>query len=316
MPPSLDLTKTFGALLIGVIVSAALYGVTCIQTFYYFTHYHDGWWAKILIAVLWIFETVHSIFSCHAIYWYVITNYANPAGLARATWSAVLTLLVSSIIMLLVHLFYAKRVWHMSRKNRYLTSLIVVLAITHALLGVGIASRAFQLQYFVAFSQITGLVDSSLALAVITDVLVAASLSYYLHTSRSGIERTDTLINRLLVYTINNGILTSIFDIITLVFVTAEVDNLIYLAVFQVVGNLYTNSMMATLNSRKPTMLTAEDVNLSSSIRLTPGGTTVNSNSSVVNTLQDQHKMLDVRIAVSSTTESTELERSKSGYIV
>ncbi|KAJ7507868.1 hypothetical protein B0H11DRAFT_147767 [Mycena galericulata] len=274
MSPSIDLNKTFGALLIGVIAAVLLYGVTCVQAFYYFNNYQDGLWAKTLVAVLWVLETVHSIFGCHAIYFFVITNYGNPASLAKATWSAILTLLVSSFIMLLVHLFYAKRVWHMSRGNIFLTALIVMFALGHSGMGFVIAVRAFELQDFAAFVKITGVVDSALSLAVVTDVLIAATLSYYLHTSRSGLARTDSLINRLLVYTINNGILTSAFDIITLFQVTAEAHNLIFLAVFQVVGSLYTNSMLATLNSRKPHMVisTVGDVNLSS-IR-GPGGTT------------------------------------------
>ncbi|KAJ7678937.1 hypothetical protein DFH06DRAFT_1165265 [Mycena polygramma] len=290
MPSPIDLNKTFGALLIGIIVSAALYGVTCLQTFYYFTNYNDGLWAKSLVLALWVLETVHSIFECHAIYWFVILNYDDPPALAKATWSAVLTLLLSSGIMLLVHLFYARRVWHMSRKNLPLTIIILLLAFAHSGTGVVIAVRAFQLQYFTAVATITGIVDSSLALAVVTDVLIAASLSYYLQTSRSGIKRTDTLINRLMVYTINNGILTSAFDIVTLVFVTTEVNNLIFLAVFEVVGNLYTNSMLATLNSRQPhgTATTADDVNISS-IKLS-GRTTANM-SSTVPTDHEDHQM-------------------------
>jgi len=139
-------------------------------------------------------------------------------------------------------------------------------------MGIVIAVKALKLEYFDAFAQITGIVDSSLSLAVVTDVLIAGSLAYYLHTSRSGIKRTDKLVNQLLAYTINNGILTSAFDIVTLVFVTTEVNNLIFLAVFQVVGNLYTNSMMATLNSRKPHVATTtiDEVHFSS-IRVAGG---------------------------------------------
>ncbi|KAJ6525737.1 hypothetical protein B0H19DRAFT_589848 [Mycena capillaripes] len=300
MPPSIDLNNTFGALLIGIIVSAALYGVTCLQTFYYFNNYNDGLWAKALIMGLFVLETIHSIFACHAIYWFVITNYDNPPALAKATWSAVLTLLISSGIMLLVHLFYAKRVWHMSRKNIPLTVTIVILAFAHSGMGVVIAVRAFQLQYFAAFATIKGIVDSSLALAVVTDALIAASLSYYLHTSRSGLKRTDTLINRLLVYTINNGILTSAFDIVTLAFVTTEVDNLIFLAIFEVVGNLYTNSMLATLNSRTPQAIgvTVDDVNISS-IKVS-GGTTTHTASTIPAIHDHQRKMVDMHDDIST----------------
>jgi len=251
--PAINLNNTFGAFLIGVVVSAVLFGVTCIQTWYYFQNYSDNILVKATVTLLLVFEALHSVFSIHAIYYFVILNYLNPVALLKATWSATLTLAVSSVIMLIVHLFYTRRVYHMSRKNIPLTVLIILLALAHFATGISVTVRAFQLKYWAEFATIVNIVDASLSLAVAIDVLIAASLSYYLHTSRSGIRSTDTLINRLMVYAINNGILTSVFDIITLVFVTIEVDNLIFLSVFQVVGNLYTNSMLATLNSRRPT---------------------------------------------------------------
>jgi len=109
--------------------------------------------------------------------------------------------------------------------------------------------RIFQSKFFTLFPVFYDIVKISLSLGVATDMIIAGSLSFYLHTSRSGMESTNTLINKLMVYTINNGILTSVFDIIVLGFVT-DVHNLIFFSIFQVVGNLYTNSMMATLNAR------------------------------------------------------------------
>ncbi|KDR69561.1 hypothetical protein GALMADRAFT_145313 [Galerina marginata CBS 339.88] len=249
--PTLDLNDTFGALLIGVVLSAGLFGVTCSQVFYYSQNYaSDGILIKGAVATLLILEGLHSAFSIHAIYYYTILNYLNPLALIQATWSAIMTLGISSLIILVVHLFYVRRVYHVSRKNIPLVTLLAALSLGHFGTGIAVTVRAFQLEFFAAFSRSSRIVAASLSLAVATDILTAASLSYYLHTSRSGIERTDTLINKLMAYAINNGILTSLFDIIVLTFDTVEPNNLIFLAIFQVVGNLYTNSMMATLNSR------------------------------------------------------------------
>jgi len=202
----------------------------------------------------------------------------------------------------------------MSRKNIILTVIIVIIAFAHLGLTIVICVRAFQLRYWTAFAAITGIVAASLSLAATADVIIAASLSYYLQTSRSGVKSTDSLINKLLVYTINNGILTSAFDVITLTFATAEADNLNFLAIFQVVGNLYTNSMLATLNSRKahrPT-LTVDDVNISD-IKMT-GATTAHTSSTVPTQHDHQLKVVDIHDGV-STGESMELEPSKPRYV-
>ncbi|KAL0953747.1 hypothetical protein HGRIS_004936 [Hohenbuehelia grisea] len=91
---------------------------------------------------------------------------------------------------------------------------------------------------------------ASLALSIAADVLIAGSLTYYLHHSRSGMKGSDHLINRLMVYAINNGMLTSILGIAVIALTAPGIHDFIFLAVFQVIGNLYTNSMLATLNAR------------------------------------------------------------------
>jgi len=90
---------------------------------------------------------------------------------------------------------------------------------------------------------------TTLSLAVVTGIIIAGSLSFYLHKSRSGVESTDTVINKLMIHAVHNGILTSIVGIILLVLVTTE-RNLVFFSVFQILGSLYTNPMIATLNAR------------------------------------------------------------------
>jgi len=41
------------------------------------------------------------------------------------------------------------------------------------------------------------------------DIIISISLCYYLHTNRSGIRKTDLLIDRLLTFTVTRGFLTS-----------------------------------------------------------------------------------------------------------
>jgi len=146
-------------------------------------------------------------------------------------------------------------------KNIPLVSFLAALALAHLATGIVATVEAFRLTSFFVIG-IRGAAYSAqffppeifqvfLSLGVAMDLIIAGSLSFYLHRGRSGLESTNTLINKLMTHTINNGILTSVFDIIVLVFVTIQPDNMIFLAIFQVVGNLYTNSMLATLNSRK-----------------------------------------------------------------
>ena len=62
--------------------------------------------------------------------------------------------------------------------------------------------------------------------------------------------RTDTLLKKLMILVINNGFLTTAVDLLVLVFIIVAPKTLIFLAIFVVEGNLYTNSLLATLNAR------------------------------------------------------------------
>ncbi|KAF8960009.1 hypothetical protein BDZ97DRAFT_2060841 [Flammula alnicola] len=323
--PSLDLNNTFGALLIGTVVSAVLcltsrlYGITCIQTWRYFQNYSDGAVIKssgsctliytfscnilpLLDAILGsltvlesVLETLHSAFSIHAIYFYVILNYANPTALAKATWSAAAVLIVTDLITAIVHLFFIWRIYLVSRKNVILAAFLVLLELARFGAGFSVPIMALKLQLFQDFHTLPEIVvpqDVSLSLSTAIDVIIAGSLSFYLHFSRTGIKSTDILINRLVVYAINNGTVTSVADILCLIFGTVQGNNLIYLSIYQCIGNLYTNSMLATLNSRHS--VTAGHV-MSTSLELSGMNTSHRSTKQASMFARSQSTTLDVK---------------------
>ncbi|KAK0458201.1 uncharacterized protein EV420DRAFT_1544130 [Desarmillaria tabescens] len=250
-----SLNSTFGAYLIGVIASSCLFGVTCTQTWYYFTRYSDGFVLKALVGAIWVLEVLHVAFASHAIYYFVILHYGDPAALAETVWSASLNIGITGITALLVYLFYARRIYYLSNHNVPLVAAVVILSITRSGTSISVTIYSLYLKYFVLFERhsMTSLVRASLTVHVVTDLLVAISLCYYLHNSRTGIRRTDTIINRLMVYAVHNGLITSIADIFVIAFNTAYPSNLVYLSVYQIVANLYSNSFLATLNARRPT---------------------------------------------------------------
>ncbi|KAK0459933.1 hypothetical protein IW261DRAFT_1578097 [Armillaria novae-zelandiae] len=250
-----SLNGTFGAFLIGIIASSCLFGVTCTQTWYYYTRYSDGIVLKAMVGTIWILEVLHLAFGSHAIYYYVILHYGDPAALAEVTWSVSLNVSVTALIALLVYLYYARRIYQLSNYNIPLVAVVVIPSLCRLGTSICITGYSLHLKYFVLFNRSTlaRLIRASLALYVVTDLLVALLLCYFLHSSRTGIKHTDTLINRLIVYAVHNGLITSVADIFVIAFNIAYPQNLIYLAIYQIVANLYSNSFLATLNARRPT---------------------------------------------------------------
>ena len=56
----------------------------------------------------------------------------------------------------------------------------------------------------------------------VTDILITATLIALLHRSRTGFRRSDNMINRLILFTVNTGALTSILAIIIVIMVCID----------------------------------------------------------------------------------------------
>ncbi|KAK0480578.1 hypothetical protein IW261DRAFT_1592979 [Armillaria novae-zelandiae] len=286
-----SLNGTFGAFLIGVIASSTLFGVTCTQTWYYFTRYSDSIAVKALVSAIWILGVVHIIFVSHAIYFYAILHYGDSAFIAKipVIWSVSLNIAVT-----------------------------VVLSISRLGASMGITGYSMYLKYFVLLLRpsMRNLIRATLVLHVVTDLLVAVSLCYYLHKSRTGIRRTNTMINRLMVYAIHTGLITAVVDILVLAFHKIYPENIVYMSVFLILANLYSNSFLATLNARRPTKPIHESTSTDVSMWSLPtsaaqGAVRTNTNSLVlrpclffvVTLIYDEQHILNVNIT--STVETT-----------
>ncbi|KIM76785.1 hypothetical protein PILCRDRAFT_636995 [Piloderma croceum F 1598] len=80
--PNID--NALGALFLGNIAAAILYGVTCVQMSIYFQNYSDD---KLMLKVvfLWMCDTVHLALITHSTYFYAVKTFTNPAALQHPT---------------------------------------------------------------------------------------------------------------------------------------------------------------------------------------------------------------------------------------
>jgi len=109
----------------------------------------------------------------------------------------------------------------------------------------------FQKKDFSRLSEITYIAALPFAvLAVLSDVLITLALCVLLYNSRTGFRSTNSMLNLIIVYAINRCLLTSIVATIEMVMFVTEQETLWYLAADFVVGKLYVNSLLATLNTR------------------------------------------------------------------
>ncbi|PFH51226.1 hypothetical protein AMATHDRAFT_191716 [Amanita thiersii Skay4041] len=247
--------STLGALFVGYAVACCIYGILLTQIFGYFRRYPlDKPMYKIVVVIIGLLETLDQVFIGHIIYFYSIVNFANPVVLlqARTKWSLILQLTVGAIVGAIVKASFAVRVWRFSGRNIYITGLIFLLTFGQLGLAMTFTVKAFELPDFFSVDQLKILGSVSLGTGVLTDIVTAAALCYYLNKLRTGYKTSDSLVNSLCRYAINTGLFTSTVSLATLVLYNAiSKGNLYYVAVYFVLSKLYAISYLATLNTRR-----------------------------------------------------------------
>ncbi|KAI0059600.1 hypothetical protein BV25DRAFT_1918387 [Artomyces pyxidatus] len=264
------IANTIGATIVGWGVSSLVFGFLCIQTWTYYQQYpKDSPAYKILVAILWSLEGVHQALIGHAVWFYVVQHYGELlVFLQPPVWSLPLQVVLGALAGAIVKICFGMRVWKFSKHNYAITFIIIALALAQLAMASLYTVKAFHTRLAEA-SDLRVIGSASLALGAATDIITAGALSYFLHKMRTGYSRSDTLINRLIIYSVNTGMVTrqdiicslsctcanacinSVCSISVVIMYDLMDSNFIYMGTYFVLSKLYANSCLATLNSRR-----------------------------------------------------------------
>lgn len=137
----------------------------------------------------------------------------------------------------------------MSCRNMYLTSIICIMSLSQFALGLALTVLA--LEDYTANAAIRHVIlPMSFAMTAATDIFVAGALCYLLHTRKSGHTLTDSLVNNLIIVTINNGVLSSSIALLAFVSLFVFPNTRIATASCLLLGKAYSNTLLSSLNSR------------------------------------------------------------------
>ncbi|KAJ7827167.1 hypothetical protein B0H14DRAFT_2815800 [Mycena olivaceomarginata] len=251
VPSNLD--ASLGALQIGVFVSHVLFGVTTTQTYNYYNRFpDDSPKIKALVAFVWVCDAAHAICVGHTIYAYTITDYGHPERLARALPKSILVAaFLTRFIAALVQGFFTIRAYALSK--RLFVSLIISAMVFMRLLGMSaISLMAVRMTFLAPFETQWGwLITLSWSISTITDLTITATLVVFLRDQRLRVhQRTTEVLDRLIAWTIETALMTSASSITALACFITMKENFIWLAVGIISAGLFSNSLLASLNSR------------------------------------------------------------------
>ncbi|KAG1724661.1 hypothetical protein EDB19DRAFT_1915414 [Suillus lakei] len=250
--PQLQLGTTFGALFIGVIVAAVLFGLSNIQTFFYFQSHKDTGisFHKLAVIWLWILDALHLSLIVHCIYYYLVVNFANISALTEIVWSFKLQIVVLLIIYV-VHILYVYRIWIVAKgRSRAIPIAVGIIEIIGSGVGIALLLTLYWCHVFADLLRTEWATYMALGTTAFIDIVIALSLCYLLATARTGFSSTDSLITKLMAYIINTGGLTSICSMIAMITCAVMPKNFIFLGVEFLLAKLYVNSFLALLNAQ------------------------------------------------------------------
>ncbi|KIY67291.1 hypothetical protein CYLTODRAFT_422699 [Cylindrobasidium torrendii FP15055 ss-10] len=246
------LHNTMGAMFIGVVLSAILWGMTALQTMYYFNRYpNDAWYLRWFVWITLILDTVHMAMVTHVIYFYLISMYYDKMAITRLVWSVILEALPTGVTATLVQLFFAYRVWRLSQGNWLLTGSIVILVIANVAISVVWTVLAMIRDTYTQLLEITPFTMTINVLSATIDIIISASLCVLLQSSKTGFKSSDTMISRLTIFCVNTGLVPRFCALASLFSLVGSPHTLLYAPFYFCIGRLYVNSLLASLNSRE-----------------------------------------------------------------
>jgi len=254
------LDATFGTLLAGGYVSAALWGMSVLQFYSYFTGRGASdrrfvQWIMIFLAVL---NTFNVILTLHTPYYYLVTHFGDLLAFTkRIVWSLSTIQAYTEASNSIIRCMYAHRVWILSKGNIWPTANIVILSLVNMGLCLYVsatlsttdsAALIFIGPQYKLFRRV---VNGLFALSLAAEVSVTASMTYYLYRSKSAYPKTNTIIAVLMKYTLSTGLIVTINAILAQVlYYVFPLTN--YAAMFYAFqSKLYICSYLALLNARE-----------------------------------------------------------------
>ncbi|KAJ7791337.1 hypothetical protein B0H14DRAFT_3890663 [Mycena olivaceomarginata] len=248
---------TIGAFLIGVLVSYVLVGVATTQTYIYYGRFpDDSPRLKALVAFVWVCEIIHGLCLGHGLYVYTIIDYWHPDRILGGPYPRSIDTAVffCGLISACVQAFFGFRIYAFSRKL-YIPIMIWIMAFLRLLAGFGNLILELRMASLVdVHKHWLWLPEFAWSISVATDLTITATLVFHLHQQRKEVNespRTAALVDKLILWTIETGALTSLTSIVALTCFITMRHNLIFLAFFALEAQMFSNSLLASLNSRE-----------------------------------------------------------------
>ncbi|KAJ7250791.1 hypothetical protein C8J57DRAFT_1723531 [Mycena rebaudengoi] len=232
IPEYPPLGSTYGAWLVSLFLETILYGMGALQCFLYFQWWSDGWRIKILVIASMAFETIQIVFFFHSTY----ARFVERFGFIQTDllWSDSVQLLANLSLFNLLResdIPIERIGYNSSRSGIYV---VLGLAFTGVAAGITQTILTYELRSFLKLEETKAITTLQTVASLACDVVITVYLCVFLHRTKTGIPKTNAMLNTVI---INAFLVTPN----TFWFFLGLAPN----------SKFYLNSMLATLNTRR-----------------------------------------------------------------
>ncbi|KAJ7291719.1 hypothetical protein C8J57DRAFT_1273801 [Mycena rebaudengoi] len=209
------------------------------------------------VYTVFVMDLIQTAFSTHEAWWFAIKNWGNPTALQGAPWTSVIAIPIScGLSDHSTQYIFLRRIWTLKTTviPRLLAALIILVALVQSLAAIFGSSLLEANLTQANLIRLHPVFVLWLSGSFVTDIIIAGSMIWTLQTAkpRAWIAPTERLLNRLITNSIQTGTVTVVCAGITMALFIHFKDKNYYYASAYILGKLYSNSFMATLNYRAP----------------------------------------------------------------
>ncbi|KAH8817878.1 hypothetical protein DL96DRAFT_1820600 [Flagelloscypha sp. PMI_526] len=242
-----------GAMEIGAIFNVLLLGVISTQVYYYFSRFpEDHKILKWTVLSVWLIEIAHSASILHALYQATVTFFGNPITLLQPPKTLIVAVSLGGVLTAIVQSFFAWRVYRLVG-SLYLSLFCCVLTLLFLAACFGFTITGYHAPSMpVYIRQNDWLLTALLVVRMVNDIIMTTGLCFALFKSRQKAQRkTTAVIDKLLLWTLESGLLTAICAMVVVIFFFASRNTFIWIGVYLISPKLFSNSFLAILNGRE-----------------------------------------------------------------
>ncbi|KAH7923940.1 hypothetical protein BV22DRAFT_549396 [Leucogyrophana mollusca] len=253
-----SIASFYGPMYWGFVASTSLAGTTIMQGYQYYSRNADRRTLHIVVGTVLILDLATTLLMACTINHYFLQDWGQYETFAYITLSWCLENGVTAAVTCITQLLFASRIYLVTRQYAIFSPYDRIIVGAIVLSALGSFAAGMVKAVFVGTTSVTHVSSvpmqialcSEEGLAVVSDILTTCTLCSILASARGSVKKTRSRLRNLFFFILNRGILVTIVQIGMLVAYLSARSYLYWMPFHLTKSKLYTNTMLAMLNSR------------------------------------------------------------------